>query len=267
MGKPAVIQLVRLSTVRMNELSISKAAKALMDVRRGGAPIAALPAGCAPASLAEAYAIQDALIGRLSPVAGWKIAPMADDSGLWVAPLHRDGFLGEPKIDGRSLRTPMVEAEIAFRMLRDIPAGAGGQALCEAMELLPLFEILSPRFVDFMGAPFFSNLADFYHSHAISLGLPIADWAGVDRSTLHIAIMVDGVTIDSFDYGARLDFAIGLMERFATNWEGRTGVMRKGMVVTTGAMKFFPPGRHIVADYGPFGVNEITVEKLDEART
>ena len=246
----------------MDEPSIRKAAQALLEVRRGGAAIAALPAGCEPASLADAYAIQDEVIRHLSPVAGWKIAPLADDSGLWCAPLHRDGVLASPTIDGRTLRKPGVEVEIAFRMTRDLAAGTSGRALCDAMELVPLYEVLSPRFVDLTSAPFFSNIADGYGSRAISLGAPIADWAGTDRSSLHISIVVDGETIDSFGYGARLDMAIGLMERFARRFEGRADVMRKNMVVTTGAMRFFAPGRRIVADYGPFGVNELTIENL-----
>ena len=53
----------------MDEASIREAADALMAVRQGAALISALPDGCAPASIAEAYAIQDELTRRLSPVA------------------------------------------------------------------------------------------------------------------------------------------------------------------------------------------------------
>ena len=58
-----------------------KAAALLIAARRDGARIDALPAGAEPATLDDAYAIQDAIIAGIDvTLAGWKVALTNDEA-------------------------------------------------------------------------------------------------------------------------------------------------------------------------------------------
>lgn len=246
----------------MDKDAVKKAAEALVAVRNGAKPIAALPEGCEPKTLADAYAIQDAATAGLTPVAGWKIAPMKDGT-LWCAPLHAHTIRHRATAEAKTLNKPIVEAEIAFRMLRDVPAGIGIDQLCDAMVLVPLFEVLSSRFVDLTETPFLANLADGYGSALISLGDELADWRGRDAADLSLTVTVDGRQVERLSLAERLDYSVDLMARFARSFEGRADTLPAGTIVTTGAIVMLhQQGNRIVADYGALGINELIFSDL-----
>lgn len=238
---------------------IAADAEALLNARRTGEQLDALP--FEPASFVEAYAIQDAVAVRFAPAAGWKLAPHGEE-GIWCAPLYRPTIHHRPILSVADLRAHIVEVEIAFRMTQDIARGTSAEALRRQMVMVPLFEVLAPRLADFLDKPFLSNLADCYGSAAIGLGDEVAGWANADRDRLHLTITADGVELHSLELAEKLDFAVDLVAKFAERFVGRFEVLPAGSVVTTGAIRVFPPARHIVADYGALGVNELTFSDL-----
>jgi 2-keto-4-pentenoate hydratase len=101
---------------------IAACAEALSEARRSGTRIEALPA--LPASAAEAHMIQDRVAAALGePVCGYKINALAGEEptrGLIYARIIR---ASPARIAPREAPHLGVEAEIAFRFNRDLPAG------------------------------------------------------------------------------------------------------------------------------------------------
>ena len=237
--------------------AIQRAADALLEVRRGAPPISELPPGCEPGSFAEAYAIQDAVTNALSPAAGWKLGKLPD-GGLLCAPLLRETIEQRPTLSAAALNAPVVEAELAFRMTRDIARGTTAEALRGAMVFVPLFEILGSRFASMFDMALLPNLADNFGSAAIAIGDEVPDWASARRDAMSVRIEGDGEVLYILDYAAKLDAAVALVAAFAERFEDRFDVMPAGTLVTTGSMTVpFAPKHRITADYGPFGVNRL----------
>ena len=246
----------------MDPEAIQRAADALLEVRRGAPPITALPTGCEPTSFAEVYAIQDAVTRALSPIDGWKLGKLPE-GGLLCAPLYRETIRQRPTLQASALNAPLVEAELAFRMDRDIPRGTRAGELREAMTFVPLFEILGSRFTKVFDMPLLPNLSDGFGSAVIAVGDEVPDWREADRSAMTVRIEADGEILHVLDYGERLDAAVALVAAFVERFEDRFEVMPAGTVVTTGSMTVpFPPRHRIRADYGPFGINELVFSDL-----
>ena len=117
----------------MNSQQAAKAADALHTVWKAGGTLAALPADATPATVDDGYAVQDALIERLGKKTdGWKLAHSApaalQKNGLTNPPLGRvlEGTLAEDgaTLPRKNFRLPRLEAEIAFKLAKDMPARA-----------------------------------------------------------------------------------------------------------------------------------------------
>jgi 2-keto-4-pentenoate hydratase len=246
----------------MDARAIQQAADALLEVRRGAPPITALPPGCEPTTFAEAYAIQDVVTQALSSAAGWKIGRLPD-GGMLCAPLLRETIRYRPTLSAAALNAPVVEAELAFRMTRDIARGTTAEALYDAMIFVPLFEILGSRFVSIFEMPLLPNLADYFGSAEIALGDEVPNWTHADRAAMTVRIEGDGEVLHVLDYAARLDAAVAVVATFAERFEDRFDVLPAGTLVTTGSMTVpFAPKHRIIADYGPLGVNELIFSDL-----
>jgi 2-keto-4-pentenoate hydratase len=257
----AQISQPREAAATLSPEAIQRAVDALLAVRRGAPPITALPAGSEPTSYGDIYAIQDAVTLQLTPAEGYKLGKLPD--GFMCAPLHRETVRRRPMLSAAALNEPLVEAELAFRMNRDIPLGTSAAELRDAMTFVPLFEILSSRFVKLFETPLFSNLADGFGSAVIGLGDEVADWTQVDPAGMTVRITADGETLHELDYAPKLEAAVALVASFAENFEGRFDVMPAGTLITTGSMTVpFAPRRRIVADYGPLGINEVIFSDL-----
>src|ERR1044072_5607181 len=104
----------------MDQRAVAQAAELLIAARRTGTLLDALPASCKPQTLEDAFAIQDATLAALGEtVAGWKGAVRGAIFGSrW--------FDGGARIEAATMPMLGVEAEIAFRFERDLPAGKYG---------------------------------------------------------------------------------------------------------------------------------------------
>lgn len=241
----------------MDASAIQRAAKALLDVRRGAPPIAELPSGCEPTSFAEAYAIQDAVTEALSSAGGWKLGKLPD-GGLLCAPLLVETIRQRPTLSAAALNAPVVEAELAFRLIRDVPRGTKAAELRESMVFVPLFEILGSRFVNMFDMALLPNLADNFGSAWIAVGDEVPDWTRASPAAMSVRIEADGEVLHILDYSSKLDAAVALVESFAARFEDRFEMLPAGTLVTTGSMTVpFAPRHRIIADYGPLGVNEL----------
>ena len=236
-----------------------EAAGLLVEAHRNRKPIAGLPPSCLPQNTDEAYAIQDAIAALRGRIRGWKFSPSTP---------HRCGPVFDVERSGATLEVARfhglgVEIELGFRLTQDLPPRAlpyGKAEVLDRLEFVPLMELLASRFVDRKACSPLENLADCMSNGGFIVGAPIADWRGVDFGSRKVELAINGRVVQSAagssNAATLLDGAIWL----ANHTAGRTGGLRAGDVVTTGALKGTSPakaGDTAVGDWGPLGRVEV----------
>src|SRR5262252_3669339 len=106
----------------METQQIARAAGRLVGARRTGTLLDGLPADAAPANVAEAHAIQDAVTARLGgSVGAFKaMAPATGEPTRGV--IYADTIHPSPaRIQAARVPQCGVEGEVAFVFLRDLP--------------------------------------------------------------------------------------------------------------------------------------------------
>ena len=242
---------------------------------RAGTLMDALPGDLAPASRAEAYAVQ-ALLERRSakPLFGWKIAATsrAGQKHIGVDGPLAGRILAETVIaDGAAcdlspVHMKMAESEFAFRMGADLPPRAApytqAEVMAAAASLHPAIEIPDSRFTDCAKLGPLQLICDSACAHAFYLGpASSADWRAMDLSALGTAGRVlDAAGAIKLEWPGSGANVLG-DPRIALTWlanelsaHGMT--LRAGEVVTTGTC--VPPmtvaaGETFVADFGVLG--------------
>src|SRR5262245_50767811 len=107
----------------MNTNEINAAAKLLADAKRSGVKRAPLPIELQPTTIDEGHAIQDATVALLNEtVGGWKVG--LDKAGTMSrAPIFNDDIQANPgRVEASETNLRGIEAEIAFRFTKDLPA-------------------------------------------------------------------------------------------------------------------------------------------------
>jgi 2-keto-4-pentenoate hydratase len=241
-----------------------EAARLLCTARRGGEPLAELPPGCRPQSDADVYQIQDGVIRRLGEtIGGWKIGVASANTAAFCAPIFARMIRPSPaSYSGSELRLIAIEAEIAFRLGRDLPARAAPYERAEVTAgatMHPVIEVVDSRYADFqsLGRP--SILADNYSNGGLVWGGAVADWEKLDLSRTEMRITEDGKPFADSSMGAARDPVAALVE-FANLMRERGGA-KAGAFVTTGSwtgMVFTRHGAKISAGFGPLGRVDIT---------
>lgn len=219
-----------------------------VEARRAARVLASFP-GTVPATLAAAYAVQDAGIRRWpDAVAGWKVGRIPEEhaalgadrligpifaAAIWPAgpaataiPIFKGGFAA-------------VEAEYVAMLGSDAPAGKTdftpdeAEALVDEMRLgletagSPLAAIndLGPTVV----------ISDFGNNAGLILGAAIHDWRGRPLETLTCRVTIDGRPVGR---GGAASLPGGPMAAlaFALNLAARRGMaLKRGQLVSTGA--------------------------------
>jgi 2-keto-4-pentenoate hydratase len=162
--------------------NVERIARAFVDARRSGSGLPTYP-GDAPATLGEAYAIQDAAIALQSePVAGWKV-------GKIPAPL--DSVHGANRLAG-----PIFASSVVIGGPADMPIIANGFAAAEAEFLLRIGSAPERGKSDYTINQA-SALID-----AVHVGIEIA-------SSPYPGINADGPTVTVSDFGNNYGLLVG----------------------------------------------------------
>jgi 2-keto-4-pentenoate hydratase len=259
----------------MNSQQAEKAAAALLTAWQSGGTIAGLPAGAEPASIDDAYDIQDALIAKLGKkTVGWKLAHSAPDAmakaGVKMPPFGRllEGTLlaAGDKIARAKFRVPKVEAEIAFKMARDLPKRDKPYTPEEAAAAVGsahlAIELADSRYADPSKASVFAFVADNSASGYLVVGKTVDGWRernfreGMARMTLDGKLLSDAAPL-----GFRCDPLL-VLAQCASELSRRGLGLKAGDIVTTGS--HVPPqavqGSGVVeADLGPLGTISVTL--------
>jgi len=235
----------------------------LLCAARGGAPVHELPLNCRPQSDADAYEIQEAVVRQLGEtIGGWKFGAASAASAAFCAPIWMKMIRPSPaSYDAGELRLIGIEAEIGFRLGRDLPARAAPYDRAEVTAgavLHPAIEVVDSRYADFRSLDRLSILADNFSNGGLVYGPVVPDWEKVALAQTRITVTEDGEPFADSAGGAARD-AIAALVEFA-NLMNRRGGTKAGTFVTTGSwtgMVFTKRGTRIIADFGPLGRVEV----------
>jgi 2-keto-4-pentenoate hydratase len=217
------------------------AAALLVEAHRSLRPLDRLPEALRPASIAEAYDIQDEVSRALGPIGGWKVGMSSPAAEPNCAPVYRAHILAAGAVlDSARYHGLALEIEFAFRLRRDLPPQGGGydfEEIAEAVDFLPLIEVLGSRYRDRTAVSAFEQLADANANGAFIVGSPIADWRGVDFRTLTVELSIDGAVVQSACGTHPAGDPTRLVVWLADHAARRCGGLKAGDIVTTGSLQ------------------------------
>ncbi|MEZ2410310.1 hypothetical protein AB6806_26285 [Bosea sp. RCC_152_1] len=222
-----------------NPINVIEAAAASLSHAIGdGVRLAALP-DPGPATVAEAYAIQDAVIRALGARGGWKVSPLREGAAR-CSPIPAPFFVEAPALfDAAFLNGCLAEVEIAVRFKED-PLGLGRAlnptnfADCIA-SVHPAVELLSSRFAAPESAPDLHRLADLQGCAAVVLGAPMTGWSGLEFADLSFDLSLAGQDVPLKPNSPTTEQTLEALCWLVDHAASRGAPLRAGEVLITGA--------------------------------
>ena len=225
------------------------AAELLATARLQQRRIERLPESCRPLTDAAGYAIQQRVAASLGAIGGWKIGASDPEATPLYAPIiASEIFPSGTTLAANEFPDALIEAEIGFRIRRDMPPRArayDADAIAAAVELLPVFEIYSSRYLHPADATGPEHLADCLANRGLVFGAPAAATPPATNAAwsieLHIDDKIERVSDARHPAGAPLLLVVWLANHLAAHGRG----LRAGQIVTTGALVLGPIGTQI----------------------
>lgn len=240
----------------MNAFSADAAADLLVVQFRQGTKTQ--PAMSGPGTRGEAYQVQDRMIAALGGACGWKVGRAKTDPEPYCAPVPASRLLNSGGDYARFHGVAQVEAELGYRLGRDVPPSAAvlDRAECAALvdAIVPALEILETRLEPPAAQDPLWKLADLQANGALVVGKPVP-WAGQDPGQVRLAIgsgqdgAFEGV---AHPFGAPFDLFCWTVNHVAR----QRGGLKRGDVIITGSycgiVEIRDPQRFVAtfADYG-----------------
>ncbi len=230
-------------------------AEVLLDARSTCRPMRDLDPALQPASLLEAYAVQNAMASRLGPIGGWKIgAPKPDATPMYGPMPQRLGFIRSGEVmPGEMSRLRGVEAEIGFLLQKDLPIREDRYSREEILEAIasahPVIEVLESAFIAPEEAAHLAMVADLQMNGGFVHGPAIRDWQTIDIANEHLEIVIDGVVRwDGVGKNTNGPDLLRLLDYLVNEGQFRTGGLQVGQWITTGSWmgKLLAHGRSAV---------------------
>ena len=251
----------------------TKAAELLIAARREGRKMDALPADAEPATLDDAYAIQDAIIEHFGlPLAGWKVA-LTNDEAMRRAganepaagPLFAPYIGANPGvIDRHAGCVAGFECEFAFRLSAGLPASgapyeaAGVKSAIESMH--PAIEVVGARIANRPALGVRGTVADHAGNFSVVLGPAVPGWKDLDLARCAVRHCVDGDEIAASSGANVLGNPLNALAWLANHLAGRGRELEAGHLIITGAATGplpAPQGSEVTADFGALGAIEV----------
>lgn len=239
-----------------------------VEARRASRTVA-VPAGLAVRSDEEAYRVQDLVFAALWPgerPAAWKAGGPGDKVEPTASPIH--AVHGSPAtLPAAGMNMMGVEAEIAFRLARDLPARQGPyreeEVAAAVGEALVTIELCDTRLAHWKDAPALWKLADFQSNSALVVGSGTRDWRAIDFKAQRVELRIGERTIAAT--GAHpFGNPFRLMPWIAAHCARRAGGLRAGDIVTTGSwtgLEFVLPGQDVSARFPGVGEASLRLER------
>lgn len=243
-------------------MDIDRLAQRLIAARRSGERLAALAPEEIPATAAEGYAVQDAILRQLAvPIAGWKVGAASPTAEPQAGPILADRLKPSPAsfaLLPNALRT--VEAEIAFEIARDLPMRSRAYSADEVWDAVGALhigiEILESSYVDRRKIAEHAVLGDLLNNGGYAYGAAIADWRGVDVATPQAILFINGKEVRRAQAGTPGGHPRRLLGWLANHAATRGKPLKRGDIVTTGShtgMLDATPGSQVQAVFDGLG--------------
>jgi 2-keto-4-pentenoate hydratase len=210
------------------------AAVLIAEAWRTGQQLQELPPEVRPTTLAQGYALQDAMLAQTGErMAGWKLgvgSPAAMRAAKLDRHIHRSGD---------TVRLPnaapvTVEFEIAFVMGRSVAPGESLPDPLAAVERMhTTFELVLSRFVNRRAVGWPSFIGDSVGFEALVVGSDITDIKGVGES---VVIEVDGKETARGLAGDELQYPVTSFGYLLEHSRARGIALKRGDVATLGAI-------------------------------
>lgn len=256
----------------MDLVSDSKAiAERFLAARRSGSGLAAYP-GTFPATLEDAYLVQDEAIARWGKtVVGWKVGrimpPLSERFGTdrLAGPIfvsERAGDVGAlPRMPVFDAGFAAAEAEFLLRIAATPPAGKTSFSLDEAADLVDTvhigIEIASSPLGSINDLGPVAVISDFGNNNGLVVGAEIVDWRASGFEAWQVRTIIDGVEVGAGRASSFPDGAIG-SARFLFELMARRGIaLQPGQWISSGAVTGVHdvlPGQKVEARFGDANV-------------
>lgn len=253
--------------------AVEQAAGLLAEARLTARPLPELPESCRPGSLTEAYAVQNALHGKLADagwgaIAGHKIGCTTTvmqqylkiDEPCAGAVFDSMVMAGEGHVERATLCRPGVECEIAVRLRADLPGRPGGyshQTIADAVGgVMASIELVDDRWDDFTRLSMPTLLADDFFNAGCILGPEVADWRDLDLAMLAGRMLINGVEVGAGTGGDILGHPLNALVWLADLRAGRGMPLKAGEFVTLGSLvktAWIDQGDEVIADIDGLG--------------
>jgi 2-keto-4-pentenoate hydratase len=222
------------------EKELMDAADLLLDARRTNKPIADLPKHLRPATLEEAYYIQDRMSLAYEAIGGWKVGASDPSATPAFAPMPAMWM----SCSGCEMRGVMhryrgVEAEIAFKMGADLPPRekpyTREEVIAAIASMHPAIEVLESALVDPAQATKLTTVADLAMHGGFVYGDAVPNWQSIDFAKESVTLAVDGaVRVERTGSNTAGDL-MRLLPWLANEGASRTEGLRTGDWITTGS--------------------------------
>jgi 2-keto-4-pentenoate hydratase len=238
-----------------------RAAQLLLDARATGKRLPELPADARPRSAGEAYAVQDAIVRAVGPIAAWKVGARSPSDEPACAPICAPWLVRSPaRFAAGTFALNGVEAELAFTLARDLPPRAspytGGDVAAAIASVHAAIEVVESRYADFraVDAPSLLAVCASHGARGGGAGTPLP--ASFDVRAQAVELDVDGASaVRDRDSNAAGE-PLRLLAWLANHAAARVGGLRKGAVVTTGTwtgLTLVPQGAPVCARFPGIG--------------
>lgn len=249
----------------MSPQAIDKAAALLAQARRTRVPLSRLPEDCRPATLEDAFAIEEATVAHLGErIAGWKVARLPEGELSYGIILGSRVLRSGDVVDSRDVPLLGMEGEIAFRFVDDAPARDAPydyDDIARRVVAFPLIEVVATRFTDYQSTPILERTADLMSNGAFVVGDDQPDWRSMDLLTIPVSLAFDQAVVVERNGGHAIGDPLRLAIDLANRLRSTTGIAA-GQMVTTGAytgMVRAKPGQRVAVRFAGFPVCEVGI--------
>jgi 2-keto-4-pentenoate hydratase len=242
---------------------VASAADLLIEARRSRRQVA-VPDG-APDTAAAAFSVQDRVAAAFGGVAGWKVGSKTPNDEPMTAPilagLVRPGPADWPS---SSLHMIGVEAEIAFRIGRDLPAGGAPLSRAELRDAIAsvhaAIEVVDTRLVGWPEVPLLWAVADNQTNGGLVYDPEGVAWTDQDFGQAPVRLTIDGEIVLDGRGGNSAGEPVWLLAWLVEHARTTRGGLPAGTMVTTGScsgMIFVEPGAVVAAEFPGIGRTEV----------
>jgi 2-oxo-3-hexenedioate decarboxylase/2-keto-4-pentenoate hydratase len=249
--------------------AVGEAAACIHAARQAGRPLPDLPPELRPASLADGYAVQEALLALIGETrVGFKIGATSKRAQAYLEIDHPfygqvpAGALHESpaRLPAACFVFALAEPEFALTLGRDLPPKAAPfdlESVAEAVAALhPAIELVTSVWEPWTEAGASALIADNGVNGALILGEGVADWRRFDLATHRVSVSLDGTPAGEGTGANALGHPMAALAWLANERARQGKGLKAGEIVSTGVVTpfhYLDAGSRVVADFGALG--------------